>query len=382
MPILVLLGGFLGAGKTTLILTAARLLGIRGLKTAAILNDQGSELVDTQYVKASGVDADQVSGGCFCCRFSDLIDAAERLAAHSPAVIFAEAVGSCTDISATTLQPLKLHYRHEFRLAPYTVLVDPERAREFSEAQRARLRATSQQGDSLDLPGARLTPRPFWAGSSDEQASDLSFLFHKQLQEADLVCMTKVDLHPDYPTLPGISARYISPLTGEGVDAWLDEVLGMHQPVGGKILEIDYGRYARAEAALAWLNCSVTVTLTSALAPSSIVGPLLENLDNILTANKISIAHLKLIDECSTGYVKASLVRNGEEPFVQGILDASPASTHEVLLNLRALSEPDPLQHLVEEQLSKLPGNITISAMQCFSPAAPKPAYRLTSVVG
>ena len=56
--------------------------------------------------------------------FRNLVDAAERLRAHSPDVIFAEAVGSCTDISATTLQPLKLYYRRQFRLAPYTVLVD------------------------------------------------------------------------------------------------------------------------------------------------------------------------------------------------------------------------------------------------------------------
>jgi len=351
-PILVVLGGFLGAGKTTLILTAARRLGVRGFRSAAILNDQGSELVDTQYVKDSGIDADNVTGGCFCCRFSDLIEAAERLAEYAPSVIFAEAVGSCTDISATTLQPLKLHYRNEFRLAPYTVLVDPQRARELS-------------------------------ASGDD--SDLSFLFHKQIQEADLVCMTKADLNPDYPAPTGVfsevDVRYMSPLTGEGVDAWLDEVLGAHEQIGGKILEIDYERYARAEAGLAWLNCSVTVTLTKELTPSSVVGPLLENLEAVLTANKIGIAHLKVMDECASGYVKASVVRNGEEPFVQGILDASPAAIHELLLNLRATAEPDVLQTLVEVELANLPGGVAIRKMQCFSPAAPKPEFRLTSVV-
>jgi hypothetical protein len=59
------------------------------------------------------------------------IDAAVRLSAHAPEVIFAEAVGSCTDISATTLQPLKLYHKDRFRVAPYTVLVDPARAFEL-----------------------------------------------------------------------------------------------------------------------------------------------------------------------------------------------------------------------------------------------------------
>jgi G3E family GTPase len=129
-PLIVPLGGFLGAGKTTLILAAARMLHARGLRSAAILNDQGRDLVDEQFVRANGLAADQVTGGCFCCRFSDLVRAAERLCEHSPDVIFAEAVGSCTDISATTLQPLKLYYREQFRVAPYSVLVDPGRADE------------------------------------------------------------------------------------------------------------------------------------------------------------------------------------------------------------------------------------------------------------
>src|SRR5215467_8142623 len=120
MTILVPVGGFLGAGKTTLIIAASRLLRDRGLRPAAIFNDQGADLVDTRYAAAQGIDAGQVAGGCFCCRFSDLVDAAERLRAHSPDVIFAEAVGSCTDISATTLQPLKRLYADRYRVAPYS----------------------------------------------------------------------------------------------------------------------------------------------------------------------------------------------------------------------------------------------------------------------
>src|SRR4051794_11627980 len=133
-PIIVPIGGFLGAGKTSLILAASRVLKQNGMKSAAILNDQGGDLVDTLYVKENGVQADEVTGGCFCCRFSDLIEATARLRVYSPDIIFAEAVGSCTDISATTLQPLKLYYSGDFQIAPYTVLVDPARAEELAKA--------------------------------------------------------------------------------------------------------------------------------------------------------------------------------------------------------------------------------------------------------
>ncbi|HXR40234.1 MAG TPA: GTP-binding protein, partial [Terracidiphilus sp.] len=96
-----IVGGFLGAGKTSLILAAARELELRGLRCAVILNDQSDELVDTHHADAQGLLAREVTGGCFCCKFSRLIEVIEDLQATSPDVIFAEPVGSCTDISAT-----------------------------------------------------------------------------------------------------------------------------------------------------------------------------------------------------------------------------------------------------------------------------------------
>ena len=110
MTTLVLAGGFLGAGKTTLLIAASRLLRGRGVRTAMILNDQGGELVDTALASTAGFEADEVTGACFCCRFSDFVRRAEGLLKHEPQVIFAEPVGSCMDISATILQPLKKFY--------------------------------------------------------------------------------------------------------------------------------------------------------------------------------------------------------------------------------------------------------------------------------
>src|SRR5690242_19763409 len=66
-----------------------------------------------------------------CCPFSELLNAAERLREHDPDVTFVESVGSCIDLSATVLQPLKQLYGGNFRLSPYTVLVDPARANEL-----------------------------------------------------------------------------------------------------------------------------------------------------------------------------------------------------------------------------------------------------------
>ena len=348
-PVIVPLGGFLGAGKTSLILASAEILADMGLRGAAILNDQGSDLVDTRWVQSEGVRADQVSGGCFCCLFSDLIGALERLEVHAPDVIFAEAVGSCTDISATTLQPLKLYHSDKFRVAPYTVLVDPGRASEMA------------------------------ANTADP---DFAFLFQKQLQEADLICFSKSDLYLEFPAIPGRNACRLSAQTKDGVSAWLNEVLGGSFHAGSRILEIDYGHYARAEARLAWLNCSVSLEVEEPLSPAMLVGPILDDLDLELTRGGFQVAHVKITDSTPSGFIRASVVANGAEPNVSGNLDASPTCRHELLLNIRAAGDPETLQATVENEFAKLPaGNMQLKMMQCFRPAPPKPEHRMSEVV-
>jgi Ni2+-binding GTPase involved in maturation of urease and hydrogenase len=310
-PVVAVVGGFLGAGKTTLILKAARVLQARGIKVAAVLNDQGDELVDTELALRSGVAADQVSGGCFCCRFPDLIDALERLRTQNPEVIFAEAVGSCTDIAATTVRPLLRDYSATYRIAPLTVLVHEQ-----------------------------------------PQGPDLEFLFQHQLAEADLVIGRDVD-----------------------VSGWVDTLLSGGMQAGTKAITVDYARYAEAEAVLGWLNARVTVRPDPPVGPAMTLGPLIDDLDRMLTAAKIQIVHLKAMSQCESGYVKAALTGNGRDPVVEGSLDASPAAEHGILLNLRALGAPERLREIVERAFAKLPAEWR--STQSFRPAPPVPYLRL-----
>ena len=73
-----------------------------------------------------------------------------------------------------------------------------------------------------------------------------------------------------------------------------------------------------------------------------LLGPFLDTLDHLLTEARISIVHLKALDRTPEGSLKVALCANGEEPSVEGALDASPASSHHLLINLRASSAPEP----------------------------------------
>ena len=61
-----MLGGFLGAGKTTAVAKLAERLTAQGHRVGLITNDQGKELVDTAMLRSRGFATEEIPGGCFC----------------------------------------------------------------------------------------------------------------------------------------------------------------------------------------------------------------------------------------------------------------------------------------------------------------------------
>src|SRR5215510_8497846 len=162
----IMIGGFLGAGKTTSLAKLAEYLTRQGQRVGLITNDQGSALVDTAMLRAKGFATEEIPGGCFCCRFNSLVDAAGKLTtATRPDVFIAEPVGSCTDLVATVTYPLRRIYGDNFTIAPLSVIVDPIRA----------LRV-------LGLEHGR------------KFSDKVLYIYRKQLEEADLIVINKCDL--------------------------------------------------------------------------------------------------------------------------------------------------------------------------------------------
>jgi hypothetical protein len=169
----------------------------------------------------------------------------------------------------------------------------------------------------------------------------------------------------------------LSARSGEGIDAWLDEVLSGRTPAGLRVLEgLDYGRYARAEALLAWLNATVSLHAKTPLSPAQVIGPLVEFIDAKLTGNGVRIAHLKAWIESPRSWLRVSMTANGQEPVVEGDRLAPPDRSYSVVINLRAQGEPATLKGVVEAALSTIPGKCTVDRIDCFRPLPPKPERR------
>src|SRR5688572_22902370 len=125
----VLLGGFLGSGKTTATLRLAEYIRqVKGLKVGVITNDQATGLVDTALARQAKFTVFEIGGACFCCQSNTLVDAVRDFSARAqPDVIIAEPVGSCADLVATVLRPMQSIYKVDCSLAPMVVMADPFR---------------------------------------------------------------------------------------------------------------------------------------------------------------------------------------------------------------------------------------------------------------
>ncbi|MCC7352480.1 MAG: cobalamin biosynthesis protein P47K [Anaerolineae bacterium] len=364
-PMIALVGGFLGAGKTTFLLQVARRLSAQGRRVGIITNDQGEGLVDTALVRGEGLPAEEIAGGCFCCRFDDLINATQRLAQDfAPDFILAEPVGSCTDLAATVVLPIQRYFGQQFRLAPLTILVDPFRAHEF-----------------LFSPDRSAFP------------STVGYLYLQQLAEADILAINKTDL-AEPAQLHKVSARLqalwprakvlaLSALTGAGVNAWMEH-LGSDEPVGQSILDIDYETYAEAEAALGWLNMRGSLRAARPFSPEGWIEDFLRVFGERLRAASAEIAHVKVqlaAPDGSWGASKASITRGGEEPFF-ALRATGPATSARLLLNARVNTEPATLERCAHEALDAASQRhgvaVRLDEVQSFRPSPPRPTHRLS----
>lgn len=77
---LLLISGFLGSGKTTLVISLARAAAGRGRRAAVLVNEIGEIGIDGQLMRQLDLNVWEMYNGCICCVLSaDLVPALEAL---------------------------------------------------------------------------------------------------------------------------------------------------------------------------------------------------------------------------------------------------------------------------------------------------------------
>ncbi len=92
---LLIVSGFLGAGKTTLILQLAREVTQHGQRAAILVNEIGEIGIDDQLMRRLGLSVWELYSGCICCTLSgDLVTTLHQLDAdYQPDLIIVEPTG-------------------------------------------------------------------------------------------------------------------------------------------------------------------------------------------------------------------------------------------------------------------------------------------------
>jgi Ni2+-binding GTPase involved in maturation of urease and hydrogenase len=360
-PRFIMIGGFLGAGKTTTIARLAAHFRAQGKKVAIVTNDQAADLVDTLLLRSQGFHVGEVAGSCFCCNFDALTGAVESLSAEQrPDILLAEPVGSCTDLVATVIRPLEQIYDQAFEIAPFGVIIKPSHGSKI-------LGGEGQRGFS---PKAE-------------------YIFRKQIEEADFVIINRIDeltaveadnlnrlLSEQYSNIPVIR---MSAKNGDGFEA-LCEFLDQRGVFGRRIMDVDYDIYAEGEAELGWLNCQAKLTALEPIDLDRFLLHLLGRLHKALIAMDAEVAHLKLIGMAEGVYAVSNLVSNADQP-VLSLPSTWKGTDIDLVINARVAVSPEELETVVRssihQEAATIDADAQVLSLQCFRPGRPVPTHRL-----
>jgi G3E family GTPase len=366
----VMVGGFLGAGKTTTIARLARAYQAQGHRVAVVTNDHAGELVDTHRLRAEGFDVGEIPGGCFCGSVDQFVATIEQLGqGERPEIVLVEPIGSCTDLVATVIRPLREQYGGRFEIAPYAVLLKP--AHGLKILQKGQSHSAGQRG-----------------GFSPQA----EYIFRKQLEEADFIVLNRVDqlsaeqveelsrlLAEQHPNVPFIRA---SARTGQGFSA-IQEMLDQRGEFGSRKLELDYSAYAEGEAALGWLNAGFSVHGPQPFDLDGLLFGILNRIGDALAVSGAETAHLKLIGLADEKCGVVNLVSSSDAPETS-LLAGVNVPNARLIVNARVAADPALISASVLGAVQEACAASGVAAerrhLQCFRPGQTAPTLHSISL--
>jgi Ni2+-binding GTPase involved in maturation of urease and hydrogenase len=358
-----MVGGFLGAGKTTTISKLAAHYVAQGKNVALVTNDQAYNLVDTETLRAQGFTVGEVPGACFCCKFDDLLSTVDSLSEDDvPDLIIAEPVGSCTDLVATVIEPMKALFGERFETGPLVVLLKPSHGKKILSENK----------------GRGFSPKA-------------EYIFLKQLEEADSIAINKIDrlseedqqslLRLTRERFPEKEVFLLSARENMGMDQ-LVAACEAEPIVRSGMMEMDYVTYAEGEAELGWLNCMIIVESKDdeKFELDRIVLEVVSRVGSQLCDASAEVAHLKVLGQTLENSSVANLVSSEGEAELSLASEIFTAQA-DLLVNARVATDPDTLERIVNSVAKELQAEkgvrLSVGSMQSFRPGKPEPTHRM-----
>jgi G3E family GTPase len=203
---LVQVAGYLGSGKTTLILDMVKAMAQSGVKVAILVNDVGEIPVDGKVLSLSGMTVKDIGGGCVCCQMA----------------------GSLT----RTLEMLGTIQKPDIVIVEPTGIAVPSSIKEAAAMASRRVKVTA--GAVIALFDATRAEKLI-------NYDAINRLVARQVRDADIVAISKVDAaDPEKIAMSEAEAHKLNPAarivrlsvkSGEGLAELVRAALGEMAPV-------------------------------------------------------------------------------------------------------------------------------------------------------
>ena len=342
--------GFLGSGKTTLMIALTRYLNAKGIKSAMISNDLGGPgLADHRYAKLDGCNASELTGTCICYQTENLVSRLDQLFdVDGCSMVVSDIPGFGIGALDHVYHKLQREYPGRFALGPFTVLCEPETLQRLS----------------------------------DHWDPDLCYILKMQLMEADLIILNKCDLLSESQQEEGIrqlrqmnpQARVISvsAVTGEGLDtlsqALLSGEASLRTPdlgYGGSAFSSAMGRICEYNIQYHALVCCNDFNGTAYLRD------LAEGFRRDLKKVHAEIPHMKLLAWTPQGdYGKVDLL-GVSRPVMTAKALKGPCTELAVILNASVFCDAKKMdcisENVVDQVSSAYELTVTVFRKECFS---------------
>ena len=327
-----IIGGFLGSGKTTTIRKIIENLGKQGKKTAIIVNEIGEIGIDGDTVSGTGVETREITSGCICCTL--------RISMEH------------------TIKSLMSEYR------PDTIIIEPTGIA-FPRQIKANI-------EKMNIPGLSFAPIINLVDASRLSTSpeELQNFMLNQIEEAEVMAINKVDLIKRERLLEicvflrklNPKARMFHFSAREGGDAF-DTLLGMlgensrEKSAPEERNSIDMSGVSAYSSAFEISSAEISPEIAI-----SVTGQILEDIrDRAKELNPEFIGHIKLSFTHKGTLVKGSVTSAHESPEIE-VLEktASARSKIKVLSAITDMSKEELVRavdaavcgHLESQQLS------------------------------